>query len=166
MRVLLDALLKVVSHVPDVTLLVLSATPVDEQVQQPEYAPLRRTHLVAGGWLSGDDLAAAYHLADVVTTPSVYLDPFPTVNLEAMAAKTPVITTCYGGSQEAVVDGKTGFVLNPYHTDEFADKLRLLLTDAALRQRMGEAGYQRLIDEFSLQKQADTMLQIFRRVQS
>lgn len=163
-RVLLDALLKVVPHVPDVALLVLSSVPIKQQVKQPEYAVLRNNHLVSGGWLSGADLAAAYHLADVVTTPAVYLDPFPTVNLEAMAAKTPVITTCYGGSREAVIDGETGYVINPYHTDTFAQRLRTLLTDSDLRQRMGTAGHQRLIDHFSLEHQADTMLHLFERV--
>lgn len=55
------------------------------------------------------DLAAFYAAADVFVNPT-YQDSFPTVNLEAMASGTPVITYRTGGSPEAI-DDKTGFVV-------------------------------------------------------
>ena len=60
-----------------------------------------RPNITVGGWLSGADLRAAYQLADVVAVPSIYVDPFPTVNLEAMAAGKPVVATCFGGSSRS-----------------------------------------------------------------
>ena len=96
--------------------------------------------IVIGGWMEGAELATAYQLAHVVTSPSIYLDPFPTVNLEAMAARCPVVTTCFGGAKEAVIDGETGFVVNPYNIEALADRLTRLLTDEPLRRQMGDAG--------------------------
>ncbi len=56
-----------------------------------------------------DELVELYSSADVLVNPT-YADTFPTVNLEALACGTPVITYRTGGSPEAV-DDKTGIVV-------------------------------------------------------
>jgi glycosyltransferase involved in cell wall biosynthesis len=76
-----------------------------------------------------------------------------------MSAHKPLIATCYGGSPEAVVDGETGYLVNPFDTQHFAARLLELLRDPALCQRMGEAGYQRVRAHFSLEQQVAAMLQ-------
>ncbi len=40
-----------------------------------------------------------------------------------MAAGAPPVTTCFGGAREAVIDGETGFVVNPYDIGALADRL-------------------------------------------
>lgn len=57
------------------------------------------------------ELAQLYSDADVLINPT-YEDNFPTVNIEALACGTPVITYRTGGSPEAV-DSKTGFIIDP-----------------------------------------------------
>lgn len=158
---ILDALQVVVRDVPNVTLLVLSPVPIDKQVTEEKYTRLRENYIISGGWLQGDDLVAAYHLADIVTVPSIALDPFPTVNLEAMATRTPVITTCYGGSPESAIDGQTGYVINPFDTADFAEKITGLLTNDALRQQMGAVAYEHVKSRFSIQTYRDNMLTMY-----
>lgn len=158
---ILSALDLLAETLPDVRLLILSSRDIDAQVAG-EFAHLR-TLIRIGGWLSGDDLRAAYQLADVVAVPSIYLDPFPTVVLEAMAAGKPVVATCFGGAREAVVDGETGYIVNPIARDAFADKLRRLLKDADLRQRMGMMGRERIAAHFSLDDQLRRMVEIYER---
>jgi glycosyltransferase involved in cell wall biosynthesis len=102
-----------------------------------------------------------YRLVDLVVVPSVYLDPFPTINLEAMAAKKPVVGTCYGGTPEAVLDGVTGYIVNPPHIDEMTDKIMTLLKDNGLAERFGAAGYERVNQYFSLNKQIGTLLDYY-----
>ncbi|MCU0513234.1 MAG: glycosyltransferase family 4 protein [Anaerolineae bacterium] len=155
---LLRALAQVVPAVPSAALLVLSSHPIAQQVQQPEFAPLRERHIIAGGWLAGPDLAAAFHLADVVVVPSIIFDTFPTVILEAMAAARPVLATPYGGAREAVADGHTGWIVNPFDTATFADRLTTLLLDDALRARLGAAGAARLRQQFTLRQQVAATL--------
>ena len=151
-------------QVPDVCLLVLSRQPIDAQV------PASMRHLLAddvirsAGWLDADEMPVAFSLADVVVTPSVYLDPFPTVNLEAMAAARPVIATSLGGSREVVQHEQTGYIVDPHDTTQFAIALTTLLQDEALRQRMGAAGRERIRQHFSLQQQTERMLAIYQRV--
>ena len=104
-------------------------------------------------WLTGGDLKAAYAVSEVVVTPSIYLDPFPTVNLEAMASRRPVVATCYGGSLELVRDGVTGFIINPANTELMAEKIIDLLKNPQKAKQFGEAGFERVKKEFSLEQQ-------------
>jgi glycosyltransferase involved in cell wall biosynthesis len=159
---LLAAFKQLVERVPEALLLVLSRVSLDEQgLNTPEYRHLRDTHVRSGGWLSGTELAAAYGAADVVTVPSICLDCFPTINLEAMAAGKPVVATCYGGSPESVADGETGYIVNPFDAAALADRLERLLGDDALRARMGDAGRRRIAEHFTLEHQVQTMLGVY-----
>lgn len=83
------------------------------------------------------ELAMIYSLADVFVNPT-YADMFPTVNLEALACSTPVITYRTGGSPEAV-DEKTGVVVEQGDIDGLTEaiyrigKHSLLLEDCRKR---------------------------------
>lgn len=158
---ILAALREIVRDVPQALLLTLTRATLEQQgLAAPEYASLR-DHVRVGGWMQGETLAAAYHAAHVIVTPSICMDTFPTVNLEAMAAHKPVIATCFGGSPEAVIDGETGYIVNPFDTPAFADRLRRVLTDDALAARMGAAGHQRLLEHFTPQRHVSQMLALY-----
>lgn len=156
---LLAAMDRLTHKIPDMRLLVLTAGDIDKQIPS-DYQHLR-PFITSGGWLSGDALVAAYHLADVAVTPSIIFDSFPTVNLEAMAAGLPVIATWFGGSQEAVNDGETGYIINPFDTALFAARLHDVLTNNTLRQQMGKSGQQRIRDHFTLDHQIKNMVALY-----
>lgn len=86
------------------------------------------------------ELAMLYSLADVYVNPT-YADMFPTVNLEALACGTSVITYRIGGSPEAV-DEKTGFVVEQGNVEALAEAIRTIkespLSSAACRKRAEE----------------------------
>lgn len=158
-RELLAAMDKIKASIPQMTLLVLSTGDMDKQIPA-DYAHLR-PFIVQGGWLSGAELVAAYHLAQVVVTPSVIFDTFPTVNLEAMAAGVPVIATCFGGSREVVQDGLTGYIINPLNSEQFAGRLEAILTDDKLAAQMGKAGQARIREAFTLEHQVKQMVALY-----
>jgi len=158
---LLKALDRLRLALPDVRLLILTrSTPEQQGLDRPEFAALR-PHIITGGWLVGEQLAAAYHLADVVVTPSTYLDPLIAVNQEAMLCRKPCITTCFGGPREVVMDGVTGLVVNPLDDAALADALGQILSDPVLAGRMGEAGYQRVRQHFDALTQARLMAEAY-----
>ena len=109
--------------------------------------------LVFTNWLSKEEMLIAYQICDVVVVPSIYLDPFPTVNLEAMASGLPVVGTCFGGTKELVLDNQTGFIVNPLNVDQLAEKILTLLKDGSLAKKFGEAGKRRINDYFTLTQQ-------------
>lgn len=67
---------------------------------------------------NAQELADLYSESDVLINPT-YADTFPTVNLEALACGTPVITYKTGGSPEAI-DEKTGVVITQGNIDALA----------------------------------------------
>lgn len=108
--------------------------------------------VVATGWLDGAELAAAYAALDVLVSPSICLETFGLVNLEAMEHSKPVVATEFGGCKEVVEDGVTGLVANPFRKEEFAERIARLLRDPALRRSMGEAGRRRLEAHFTIRR--------------
>ena len=119
--------------------------------------------IISTGRLSGDLLTAAYHASDVVVVPSITFDSFPTVNFEAMACKKPVIATCFGGSRELVLDGETGYIINPYNTKKFTDRICELLANPERARLFGQRGYERVKEKFSLDKQINSYLELFQQ---
>lgn len=94
---------------------------------------------------------AEIHAAfDVFVLPSALPDPFPTVVLEAMATGRPVIATNHGGAAEMVVEGETGFLVDPDDAETLGRRIMTLVDDASLRRRMGSQGRSRLLALFSL----------------
>lgn len=159
---LLKALDIVRVQVPDVRLLLLTRSTLEQQgLQASEFRHLI-PHIVVGGWLEGAELAAAYRASDVITTPSIYLDPLIAVNQEAMVCRKPVVTTCLGGPPEVVRDGETGYIVNPFDSETFADRLIRLLRDPVHAAELGDAGYRRFRSHFVLRDRAAEMAELYR----
>ncbi|TVQ97063.1 MAG: glycosyltransferase family 1 protein [Spirochaetaceae bacterium] len=117
--------------------------------------------VVALGWLSAELMRVAYTAATVCVVPSQYLDPFPRVNLEAMAAGTPVVGTCLGGTPELIVNGVNGYVVNPFDPAALADRLSILLTDQALREQFGAQARAHVASLFSTDHYAARHIQLY-----
>lgn len=81
--------------------------------------------------------------ADALVLPSIGLEDFPIVVVEAMAASRPVVASRVAGTVEQVVDGETGRLVPPGEPAALAAALDQVLEDEGLRARMGEAGRRR-----------------------
>lgn len=107
-------------------------------------------HMRCTGWLNGDAMKRAYHASHLVTTPSLCLDTFNMMNLEAQAVGLPVVGTCFGGTKEVVVHGETGFICDPRDTQTFARYIIDLLANDDLRRTFGENGRRRARQLFDI----------------
>lgn len=110
------------------------------------------------GKLNSEEMRAAFFACDASVTPSICFDSFPTVNLEAMAAKKPVVATVFGGSRELVLDGETGYIVNPNNEELLAQKIFDLLQNPEKAREFGEKGFERVKNFFSIETQADKTL--------
>ena len=77
--------------------------------------------------------------------------------MEAMAASLPVVATDTGGTRELVSDGLTGYLVPPANSEALQDRLGNLCANFELRNKMGEAGRQKIIERFT----ADRMVKRF-----
>ncbi|MDR3570886.1 MAG: glycosyltransferase family 4 protein [Candidatus Pacebacteria bacterium] len=111
--------------------------------------------LVFTDWISGEELRAAYHASAVIVVPTLSFDSFPTMNLEAGACSKPAIATCFGGSRELILDGVTGYIINPFDIPTFAQHITRLLKDPEMSRAFGKAAYDRVSSVFSLERKAE-----------
>jgi glycosyltransferase involved in cell wall biosynthesis/predicted metal-dependent phosphoesterase TrpH len=95
-------------------------------------------HATFLGWLTGDELARAYASADLFLFAS-RTDTFGQVLLEAEASGLPIVAVDEGGPRSIVAHGHTG-LLCPPRADALAHAVAELASDAAWRERMGQAG--------------------------
>ncbi|MBO0707822.1 MAG: glycosyltransferase family 4 protein [Candidatus Dormibacteraeota bacterium] len=100
---------------------------------------------------------------DVFAMPS-HEEPFGMVYLEAMAMARPVVALRSGGVPEIVADGKTGLLAEDGDIPELASCLRRLLADPELRRRLGAAGLERVRRDFTPQRMARQMAQIYQEL--
>lgn len=98
------------------------------------------------GWQR--DMAAVLSTAHIICLPS-YREGLPTALTEAAACGRPIVTCDVQGCREVVRDGDNGLLVPPRDPVALADALERLITDAALRARMGMRGRERALAEFS-----------------
>jgi len=122
--------------------------------------------VVCTGWLAGDDLAHAYAALDVMVTPSICFETFGMLNLEAMEFAKPVVATSFGGCKEVIRDGENGFTVNPFHVEDLAERIAMLLRDDDLRRRMGARGRQLAEESFSIERLTDEFLEEYDRARA
>lgn len=84
--------------------------------------------------------------------------------MEYMAAGKPVVATDGGGTSELIANGKQGFLVPPKDPLSVAEKIELLLNDAAKAKLMGAAGRRKLEENFSLNQLVENHLQMYREV--
>ncbi|HEX2037870.1 MAG TPA: glycosyltransferase family 4 protein [Chloroflexota bacterium] len=95
------------------------------------------------GVVPQEEMPEVYAMADLFVCPSVWDEPFGTVNVEAMAAGTPVVASRAGGIPEAIAEGETGILVPPGDVEALAGALLALIGDPDRRRRMGQAARER-----------------------
>lgn len=94
------------------------------------------------------DVPQLLALADVFVHPSLE-EGFSNAVLEAMASACPVVVTNVGGTPEAVIDGKTGWVVPPRDAMALADAMVRVLAAPDRGRAMGKAGQRRVHERFT-----------------
>ena len=106
--------------------------------------------IISPGWLNENEMRVVLGVSDLVLVPSIYPDPFPTVVLEAMQSGTPVVATCFGGANEAVLNRITGLVINPFNTDIFLKSVQEIINDEKLYSNMSKESKNRFYKFFTI----------------
>ena len=131
-------------------------------------ADLRK--IVRASGLDGDvvftgelaDARPAYAAMDIVALPSAQPEPFGGVVMEAMSMGLPVIATGIGGSIEQVIDGETGYLVQPGDPAALAERLERLLGNEVLRRSFGDAGRRRVVEKFSVERMTGEIVRVYR----
>lgn len=94
--------------------------------------PMIRFH----GEVDNADVGQVLSELDAIVVPSIWYENSPLTIHEAKAARVPVMASNIGGMAELVQDGITGLLFNVGNADDLAAKIRLLIEDHHLRERL------------------------------
>lgn len=109
-----------------------------------------------------DDVPALLSRAHMLVLTSDY-EGFPNVILEAMAARLPVISTAAGDTAVVVQNGITGYVVEA-DVDSLADRIVKVAESDELRARMGEAGRERLEQQYDFRQLSNQLVSVYRDI--
>lgn len=133
----------------------LSNTLQQYRVSKERYAYL--------GFVPTEVLPSVCKLSSIFVLPSFY-ENFPFSLLEAMSMKVPCIASNVGAVDEIIDDGNTGLLFPVGDLQSLVSHSRTLLKDESKRKRIGEAGYGKVITQFTSVRMAERHRQFYNRV--
>ena len=114
------------------------------------------------GWISGAQVRAELLAARALVLPS-FAEGLPVVIMEALALRRPVLTTYVAGIPELVQNGENGWLFAPGCIDALSEAMeQCLMAPAHTLQRMGDAGYARVLERHAIDTEAAKLLTLFR----
>ncbi len=100
----------------------------------------------------------------VSRTLDLWQNPLPSVVLDAMACRVPVVATRVGGTPEMVVDGETAVLVDPEHADAIAKSCLTFLNHYELGKNLGNARRKRVEDLFDQKRMVRETIELYQEI--
>lgn len=143
--VLLEAFKLVIKHHPDAELMIVGCTP---QVDVPQCKVVARVPI--------DQVSMFYEEAAIFCLPTK-LEPFGVVFVEAMNHRLPVVATNVGAVPDFILNGETGYIVEPDNATELAQALIALLDDPEKCRTLGNNAYMLVKKRYSWENAVEAM---------
>jgi glycosyltransferase involved in cell wall biosynthesis len=99
------------------------------------------------------NMPLAYKISDLVVSPSIEPEAFGRVAVEAQSMKKPIVASDIGGSNETIINNKTGFLFESGNAQSLSKKIiEVLNLDESKLKSMGIEGRKNVIKKFSVEK--------------
>lgn len=119
-----------------------------KELMQEQFSSKAEAQVKWLGSLPYDDILEEINRAQLVVLPS-FAEALPMTWIEAMALEKPLVTSNIGWAKEVMVDGETGYTVDPKDHKTYAAKILQLLKDPELAAKMGKAARKRVLEKFS-----------------
>jgi glycosyltransferase involved in cell wall biosynthesis len=160
-RHLIEAAHLVVQEVPDARFIILGEGELREQLERQVRESQLEKHVLLPGFRA--DVLGCLKGFDLFVMSSV-TEGLGTSLLDAMACSKAVVATQAGGMPEVVDEGRTGFLVAPRDHHAMARAIIRLLTEEPLRRQMGEAGFARVRERFTVERMVVETAAVYERV--
>ena len=111
------------------------------------------------------DMALAYKVSDIVVSASIEPEAFGRVAVEAQSMEKPIIASNIGGSNETVIDEKTGFLFESNNAKSLSQTiLKILSMDEASLNSIGREGRKNIIQKFNVEKMCFSTYSEYKRI--
>lgn len=142
-------ILKVIKEIREVSFLIVGRGPLEGAIKR-FIKDNSMNNVDVLGYIPYDKIKEIYSKSDIVVFPSVWQEPFGRIAIEAMSFGKPVIGSNIGGIKNIIVDGKTGFLVDPFDFKGWKDKINLLVKDKNLRLKLGREGKKRALKNYNI----------------
>jgi len=160
-RHLIEAAHLVVRDLPDARFIILGEGELRELLERQVREYHLEKHVLLPGFRT--DVLGCIKGFDLFALSSV-TEGLGTSLLDAMACARPIVATTAGGIPEVVEHGINGLLVAPRDHAAMAQAIVTLLRDEGLRRRMGEAGFKRVGDRFTVERMVAGTLAAYERV--
>ncbi len=121
--------------------------------------------VIITGQITGEKKFELLSSTDIFVFPTYYPNEgHPWVIIEAMAAGLPVITCDHAAISQSVKEGINGFIVEKQNPKQIADKLKLLIENKELRERMGKESRRLYEENFTEEKMVERLKNVFNTV--
>ncbi|MBD1173969.1 glycosyltransferase family 4 protein [Pelagibacterales bacterium SAG-MED01] len=111
------------------------------------------------------DMALAYKVSDIVISPSIEPEAFGRVSVEAQSMEKLIIASNIGGSNETIINEKTGFLFEAGDTNDLSKKIiRAITMDETSIHLMGKEGRKNVIKKFNVEKMCFSTYSEYKRL--
>lgn len=117
------------------------------------------------GWIPNDELGYYYQKASLLVVPSIWIEAFGIIGIEAMMHARPVVAFNTGGISDWLENGETGFLVERGDVQSLAEKITLLLENKKLAQKMGENGRYKALQQFQLDTHVSKLIEVYQDCQ-
>jgi glycosyltransferase involved in cell wall biosynthesis len=160
--ILLKAMTAVIKTLPEVMLLVIGDGPDRDYLRNKAKALGIVDHILWLGAKKPEEIFELYSVMDIVAVPSLF-EGFCLTAAEAMAACRSVVASNVEGLREVIKDGVTGYLVPVGDSNLMAKRLVELLSNPSKAKTMGEAGCERVKQQFSLERYSEATVFVYRK---
>jgi glycosyltransferase involved in cell wall biosynthesis len=111
------------------------------------------------------DMALAYHVSDIVISPSIEPEAFGRVAVEAQSMEKVIIASNIGGSNETIINEKTGFLFESGDANSLSKKIIQAITmDDVPLKLIGKEARKNIINKFNVEKMCFSTYSEYKRL--
>ncbi len=160
-NITLTAFKKILLVYPNIKLLVVGEGVYLGDLKKLAYHLDIQSSIIFTGHIPNEEISSFYNISDIFLFPTLRVEGFPRVLIEAMSCKKPVVASRIGGILSIIDDGKNGLLVTPGNTEEFIDKVLLLLKDEAFADKLATNAREDVVKRFSLEKMIEETVKVF-----
>ena len=110
-------------------------------------------------------MALAYKVSDIVVSASTEPEAFGRVAVEAQSMEKPIVASNIGGSNETIIDEKTGFLYDVGNAKSLSNKILTILSlDESQLKSIGIAGRKNIVQKFNVEKMCFSTYSEYKRL--
>jgi glycosyltransferase involved in cell wall biosynthesis len=160
----IEAALKIARMREDVTFLAIGGGPNLEKTKELVPDNYKDKIIFTGPLFDVESIINIFDIGALSTNNDIHGEGISNSIMEYMVLGKPVVATDSGGTNEIIVDEKTGFLVPPKSPDIFAEKILYLLDNPEKAKLMGETGRKRVYEHFNLAKMTETYYNLYKKL--